>query len=130
MNFLTGETKPWLAQEYSYNEDFTTCTLKLTEGVTWSDGEPFTAEDVAFTQQMLLDNPTLNGAAGTIESVKSVTAEDDLTVVWELNEADTWFHYRFLAGIIADGVRVMPKHIWEGEDPGTFKFNPPVQTGP
>ncbi len=130
VNFLTGETKPWLAQEYFYNDDYTMCTLKLTEGVTWNDGEPFTAEDVVFTQQMLLDNPTLNGAAGTIESVKSVTAEDDLTVVWELNEPDTRFHYRFLAGIIADGVRVMPKHIWEGEDPGTFKFNPPVQTGP
>jgi peptide/nickel transport system substrate-binding protein len=129
-NFLTGEIRPWLAQEYAYNEDFTQCTLTLTEGVTWNDGEAFTANDVVFTQQMLLDNPQLNGASGVIRDVASVSATDDLTVVWELTSPNPRFHYRFIAGIIADGVRVVPQHIWEGEDPGTFKFNPPVQTGP
>jgi peptide/nickel transport system substrate-binding protein len=129
-NFLTGEVKPWLATEYAYNDDFTQCTLTLNPKATWSDGEPFTADDVVFTQQLLLDNPSLNGAANVIRDVKSVTAKDPQTVVWELTEANPRFHYRFLAGIISDGVRVVPKHIWEGEDPGTFKFNPPVQTGP
>jgi len=129
-NFLTGEVKPWLATEYSYNDDFTQCTLKLNPNAKWNDGEPFTADDVVFTQQLLLDNAQLNGAAGVIRDVKAVSAADAQTVVWDLTEANPRFHYRFIAGIIADGVRVMPKHIWEGEDPGTFKFNPPVQTGP
>lgn len=129
-NFLTGEVKPWLADSYEYNEDFTQVTLHLNANVTWNDGEAFTANDVAFTQQMLLDNPQLNGASAVARDVKSVTATDDHTVVWELTSANPRFHYRFIAGIISDGVRVVPKHIWENEDPGTFKFNPPVQTGP
>lgn len=129
-NFLTGEIKPWIAEEYSYNEDFTQCTLKLKPNVTWNDGEPYTAEDVVFTQTLLMENPQLNGAAAVIRDVASVSAPDAQTVVWELTSANSRFHYRFIAGIIADGVKVMPKHIWEGEDPGTFKFNPPVQTGP
>ena len=129
-NFLTGEIKPWLATEYSYNEDFTQCTLTLNANVKWSDGEPFTADDVVFTQTLLLENAQLNGAAKVIRDVKSVSATDAQTVVWELTSSNPRFHYRFIAGIIADEVRVVPKHIWEGEDPGSFKFNPPVQTGP
>jgi peptide/nickel transport system substrate-binding protein len=128
-NFLTGEVTPWLATEYSYNADFTECTLKLNPAVTWNDGQPFTSADVVFTQQMLLDNSQLNGAADVIRDVASLAAPDPQTVVWTLTKANTRFHYRFLAGIIADGLRVVPKHIWETEDPGTFKFNPPVQTG-
>jgi peptide/nickel transport system substrate-binding protein len=129
-NFLTGEIRPWLGQEYTYNDDFTQCTLKLNPNAKWSDGEPFTAEDVVFTQTLLLENPQLNGASAAIRDVAAVSATDAQTVVWDLTSANPRFHYRFLAGIIADGVRVVPKHIWEGEDPGTFKFNPPVQTGP
>ncbi len=129
-NFLTGEVRPWLAQEYSYNTDFTECTLTLKPNVTWNDGEPFTADDVVFTQTLLMENPSLNGAAGVIRDVKSVTASDPQTVVFSLTAANPRFHYRFIAGIIADGLRVMPQHIWEGQDPGSFKFNPPVQTGP
>jgi len=129
-NFLTGEIRPWLAQEYAYNEDFTQCTLMLNPNAKWSDGEPFTAEDVVFTQTLLMENPQLNGASVVIRDVASVSATDAQTVVWDLTAANPRFHYRFIAGIIADGLRVVPRHLWEGEDPGTFQFNPPVQTGP
>jgi peptide/nickel transport system substrate-binding protein len=129
-NFLTGEVTPWTAESYEYNDDFTQATLRLNPNVTWSDGEPFTAHDVVFTQQILLDNPQLNGAGAVIRDVADVSAADDHTVVWDLTTSNPRFHYRFIAGISADGLRVVPQHIWEGEDPGTFKFNPPVQTGP
>lgn len=129
-NFLTGEIRPWLATEYTYNADFTECTLKLNPNVTWNDGQPFTADDVVFSQTLLLENPSLNGAAQVIRDTISVAAADPQTVVFTLTASNPRFHYRFLAGIIADELRVVPKHIWEGEDPGAFKFNPPVQTGP
>lgn len=129
-NFLTGEIRPWLATEYTYNADFTECTLKLNPAVTWNDGQPFTADDVVFTQTLLLENPSLNGAPIVARDVKAVKAADPQTVVFTLTGANPKFHYRFQAGIIADELRVVPKHIWEGQDPGTFKFNPPVQTGP
>src|ERR671929_215151 len=38
-----GET-PYLATSYQYNQDFTELTLKLRQGVTWSDGQPFTSK--------------------------------------------------------------------------------------
>lgn len=130
VNFLTGETTPWLGKEWNYNDDFTACTLTIQENINWSDGEPFTAHDIVFSQQMLIDNENLNGSAGLRETVDSITADDDYNVTWTLKEPDTRFHYRFLAGIISDGVRIVPQHIWEGEDPSTFKANPPIQTGP
>jgi peptide/nickel transport system substrate-binding protein len=131
VNFLTGEEKPWLAESYSYNADFTEVTLKLNPNVTWSDGEPFTSADVKFTQEMVMGNEALGGSAGLKEEIKSIEAPDPQTVVWTINKPDPRFHYRFLAGVIADNLRVMPKHIWEKEaDPATFKFNPPIQTGP
>lgn len=128
-NYLTGEVRPWLAREYTYNPDFTQVTLKVTPGVTWSDGRPYTSDDILFTQQMLLENPQLNGALDP-EVITRVEAPDPETVVWTLAKPDTRFHYRFVAGTGEDGFRVMPRHIWEGQDPGTFTFNPPVQTGP
>lgn len=130
VNFVTGEITPWLAEKFEYNADNTEVTLHLNPKVKWSDGKPWTSEDVVFSQQLLLDNPQLNGAAGVIDSVKSVKATDPQTVVWTLNYAQPRFHYRFYCGVIADGVQVVPKHVWEKEDPGTFKDNPPVRTGP
>jgi len=130
VNFVTGEIKPWLALSFSYNADFTECPLKLNPKVRWSDGKPWTSADVVFSQQLLLKNPQLNGAAGVTEDVAAVSAPDAQTVVWKLTRAQPRFHYRFYAGVIADGVQVVPKHIWEKEDPGTFKDNPPVRTGP
>jgi peptide/nickel transport system substrate-binding protein len=130
VNFLTGETTPWLATKYTYNADFTECTLFLNPAVTWSDGKPYTSADVEFTENLLLKSPNLNGSAGLAENVTAVKATDPQTVVYTLNKAQPRFHYRFLAGIIADATRILPKHIWEKEDPGTFAFNPPVYTGP
>ncbi|HWV22782.1 MAG TPA: ABC transporter substrate-binding protein [Thermomicrobiales bacterium] len=130
VNFLTGETTPWLATKYEYNEDFTECTLHLNPNVTWSDGKPYTSADVEFTENMLLQNSNLNGSAGLAENAKAVKATDPQTVVYTLTKPNPRFHYRFHAGIIADAMRVVPKHIWEDKDPGTFTFNPPVYTGP
>ncbi|MFI4982103.1 MAG: ABC transporter substrate-binding protein, partial [Nevskiales bacterium] len=40
---------PWQGESWSYNSAYTELTLKLRDGVTWSDGQPFTADDVVFT---------------------------------------------------------------------------------
>src|SRR5215217_811717 len=45
VNFEKGEVINWLAQKYAYNPDFTEFTLSLTPGVTWNDGQPYTADD-------------------------------------------------------------------------------------
>src|SRR5207302_5692682 len=48
-NVLTGEYENWLAESWQYNPDFTEVTVKLRKGIEWSDGTPFTSNDVAFT---------------------------------------------------------------------------------
>ncbi len=44
---------PWQGESWSYDPSYTELTLKLRDGVTWSDDRPFTADDVAFTIDML-----------------------------------------------------------------------------
>ena len=46
---FADETIPWLAESWEYNADFTELRIKTRSGITWSDGEPFSAEDVAYT---------------------------------------------------------------------------------
>ena len=129
-NFLTGEITPWLATGYTYNDDFSECTLSLDPKAHWNDGEPFGADDVVYSAQLLLDHPELNGASDVIRDIASAEAVDEHTVLFKLTEPSARFHYRFVAGISSDSFRVMPKHVWESQDPGSFKNNPPVYTGP
>ena len=61
--------------------DLTTVTWKLKQGVKWSDGTPFTADDVAFTFSLMADEKTAVSTSDAAEGVKSVTAKDANTVV-------------------------------------------------
>ena len=132
-NLQTGEYVPWLAESYEYNDDFTAITVKLREGVKWSDGEPFTTEDVVFTYDTLLATPAMTWAAETANAVASVEAVDDLTVTFNLKAPNPRFHLNreaFPAVGIWGGITILPKHIWEGQDPLTFKNSDPIGTGP
>ena len=72
-NLNTGEIIPWQAESFKYNADFTAITVKLRQGMTWSDGQPFTADDVKYTLEMLRDNsPDLLYSAIYKEWVKGV----------------------------------------------------------
>ena len=86
-----GELIPFLAESIPTIEnggvaaDGKSVTWKLKQDVTWSDGTPFTAEDVVFTYEFI-SNPQVGAvSAGTYEVVDSVEAIDDHTV--KINEA-------------------------------------------
>ncbi|MFN2203396.1 MAG: ABC transporter substrate-binding protein, partial [Caldilineaceae bacterium] len=130
VDFATGEIIPGLASgDPVYNDDFTQVTIPLREGVTWSDGEPFTADDVVFTVQTLMSDEQWNANSYFVENVKSVEAVDDHTVSFELNISNSRFHTTFLDRWGATWI--MPKHIFEPvEDKVNFEFNPFVGTGP
>src|SRR5690606_19668215 len=91
-NLQTGEYIPWLAESYEYNDDYTSITVTLRDGVAWSDGEPFTADDVVFTYELLLANPGMVWAAEAANWVESVEALDELTAQFNLLTPSPRFH--------------------------------------
>ncbi|KZX20954.1 ABC transporter substrate-binding protein [Rathayibacter tanaceti] len=119
---LTGVEHPWLASDVTL-PDARTVQFTLREGVTWSDGQPFTADDVAFTFDLLKQHPELdlNGVWTHIDSIE--TAGSTVTVHLLTDDVPA-------ASII--GVTLMvPEHIWSGiEDPATYRDPDPVGTGP
>jgi peptide/nickel transport system substrate-binding protein len=132
-NLQTGELIPWLAESYEYGDGFDTLTVQLRDGVTWSDGEAFNADDVVFTYDLLRENPSMIWASEANNRVTSVEKVDDLTVTFNLAEANPRFHLNreaFPAVGIWGGITILPQHIWEGEDPLTFTNSDPIGTGP
>lgn len=129
-NFVTGEITPWLAERWEYNADFTELTLSLNPNAKWNDGRPYTSDDVVFSFNLLANTPGLFGSQTVLDNVASISAPNPQTVVMPLKGSRPRFHYNFIAGIVFDGLKVVPRHIWEGQDPNTFANNPPVYTGP
>src|SRR6266545_3229034 len=102
-------------------------TIKLRRGVKWHDGQPFTARDVKFTHDLIM-NPKF-GAFSKIghDVVSSVETPDEYTVRIRLKES-------FAPFLTSWGdTYIVPAHILEGvADPNTADFNSksPVGTGP
>jgi len=87
-NRMNSEVKPWLAQSYTFSSDAKTLTFHLNTSVKWSDGQPFTSDDVVFTLQMLKQYPTADGN-GLWQYLQDVQAPDSSTVVVTLKKAYT-----------------------------------------
>ncbi|MDI3543405.1 MAG: peptide/nickel transport system substrate-binding protein, partial [Candidatus Atribacteria bacterium] len=121
VDYATGEIISGLAAELPiYNEDFTQMTIKLRQGVYWSDNTPLTADDVVFTIDLHMRVAGLPYHGPMAELVEKVEKTDDYTVVVNLKVPNSRFHTHFLDrwGCL----RIMPKHIFEkAEDPLTFE---------
>jgi len=133
LNYGTGELDPWLATGHEGNADSTEFTISLRDGVTWSDGEAFDAEDVVFSVNMAIENEELTAReVATIRGqVASVEAVDDLTVRFTLNAPNPRFVVDNFGVRIFGSFLIMPEHVWSAaDDPATFTFFPPIGTGP
>ena len=136
INHVTNELIPWQASGYQYNSDFTELAVTLRDGVKWSDGRPFTADDVVFTLRMLrAAAPDMVLSSSIKEWVASEEATDPLHVRIHLTKPGP----RWARDVLATGQTtrfvVVPKHIWDGRDPRSFGFFDiaqgwPVGTGP
>ena len=127
LNWATGEFIPWLAESHSYNDDFTEWTVKTRPEAHWNDGTPFTTADIAFSIEMVQSDPALQWSANMQEWVARTATPDDQTLVVSLTKPNPRFHMFFAR---AWSFPVVAKHVWEGQDPVTFKNHPPVTTGP
>ena len=111
-----GEYHPLLAS-YS-TEDAATWTYTIQDGMTWSDGEPVTAEDILFTLQYDQANGSANFEAQTDDEGKVTEAkytgytisDDKMSISLTLASPNV----RELSNMTS--FRVMPKHIYEGKD--------------
>lgn len=120
----TGAWEPWLATAWTWEDDNRTLRFTLRDGVAWSDGTPFTAEDVAFTFALMRESPALD-ALGVWKYLDAVEAIDDRTVVFRFAEV-------FVPGFddLAQSP-IVPRHVWASvQDPVTFANPDPVGTGP
>lgn len=112
------------------DDTYTKFKVKLREGVKWSDGVEFTADDVVFTSDMLLNNPEVVFSGAFSKVVKKITAIDKHTIQIETHKPE----YRLeqaLGVVVVDAIfKVVPKHIWEKEDVKTYDNKTNVGTGP
>lgn len=108
-----SEIPTGLADSWEIAEDGVTYTIHLHEGITWHDGEPFTADDVIFTYDMALAEDSQSVRKSTIDLVlASYEKVDDLTVNFVAKQPTAIF--------LSDALSqfgIMPKHIWEGVEP-------------
>ncbi len=120
------EPQPSLAESWTISDDGLTYTFNLHEGVTWHDGEPFTAADVVFSADVFL-RETHARLRVSLEYVESITAPDENTVVFQLSEPFGPFINAFEAGTMP----IVPKHIYEGTEFANNEMNDtPIGTGP
>jgi ABC-type transport system substrate-binding protein len=109
-----------LATDVQANEDASVWTFTLNEEARWTDGQPVTAEDVAFTYKMVLNPEVLSQQQASIKGIKGAQAFidgeaddvegiqviDDHTVQFELEQPDATF-------ILNTGIPIAPKHVYE-----------------
>ena len=112
---------PWLASEWEWNADYTQLTLTARDGVKWSDGEDFTAEDIAYSFQIRKDNEGLNTFALPFGDI----AVDGNKVTVSFTSGQFVKQGQILQ------LFVVPEHVWKDvEDPTTWTNEEPVGTGP
>ena len=113
------------------NADFTEHTIKIRQGIKWSDGEDLTADDVAFTFNMIMSNSGISQCDYYNQVFKSVEKVDDYTVKIVTKEAFPRLAQRFGVTIWGNDLRIVPEHIYSKQtDVTQFKDSEPVVAGP
>ena len=113
-----------LAESWDIQGDCRVITFHLRRGVCWHDGQPFTAADVEFTYQKLIDPNVRTPYSGDFQRVESFEVIDDYTI-------KITYKQPFAPGLSSWGMPIMPKHLLKDEDLNHTEFSlHPVGTGP
>ena len=129
---------PALAESYEISEDNLKITFKLRSNVTWHDGKPFTAKDVAFTFTSIAD-PNYTGPRfaeieklvgaqdyrdGKADSVKGIEIIDEHTISFTYSEV-------YAAALSNFAIRgILPEHIWGAIPVGEWEQQTELLTNP
>ncbi len=115
---------PALAETWEYDKEHYTYTFHLRKDVKWHDGQPFTASDVVFTLEAILNPENESEIVSNYEDIVSMAAVDDYTFTLTLSAPNVAMLDYLTIGIL-------PRHLLEGKNLITDSFNQnPVGTGP
>jgi len=128
-----GKIVPALAEAWNTSPDGLTYTFTLRDGLKWSDGQPITSDDVAFTLRLYIEQGSYyayqwtpievtdnNTVTGYTVRDGAITTPDPKTIVFHLlSPSGTFFIY-------TAGWPILPKHYYEGMD--LLKQNPDLST--
>lgn len=115
---------PSLAESWSFDTDANTYTFNLRKDAKWHDGEPFTAEDVKFTIESIMNPDNMSEIASNYEDITKIEIIDPHTVKISLSAPN-------VAMLDYLSIGMIPKHLLEGKPLATAPFNQmPVGTGP
>lgn len=125
VNVSDNSYTPVLATSHQFNTENTQVTFNLREGVKWNDGQPFTADDVVFTFNLMKQYPAADAQALWPSYLKDVVASDPKTVV-------VTFQQSFPPALpLIVHTRIVAKHIFEKVgDPTKYISSKLVGTGP
>ena len=116
-----NETTPWLASKVEWNADYTQLTVTPRADVKWSDGKPFTADDIVFTYNLIKSTPALDLAGLKLADVK----KDGANVVLSCTES------KFVKQGDVLQVSIVPEHQWKSiADPTKDPVKEAIGTGP
>jgi peptide/nickel transport system substrate-binding protein len=118
--------EPELAERWETSPDGLTWTFVLKEGLTWSDGEPITAADFAWTGNFIVNHDISSWSDGYTYT-DSIVATDDRTIVWTTTKPT------LIPGLPGYNL-LLPEHVWGGFTEKELKrfrnFPDPVVSGP
>ncbi|MCB9758305.1 MAG: hypothetical protein H6739_00555 [Alphaproteobacteria bacterium] len=124
--------EPGLYESWEFSEDHTVLKVKLRDDITWYDGTPVTAADVAFTYDLIADTTVASPRISNIERMvpgKRPLIIDDHNVEFHFTQA-----YNPTTMIAHAAFVIVPKHLLESADRGTLRGHEwgrnPVVSGP
>ncbi|MED4226272.1 ABC transporter substrate-binding protein [Neobacillus cucumis] len=121
---VSQDTYPALGTKYAWTNNNKTLEVTLRSGVKWSDGQPFTADDVLFTFNTLKKYPAAD-TSGMMKVITSVEKKGTDVVDFNFNERNIPFQEYVLQACI------VPEHIWKNlGDPSKVTMTKPIGTGP
>jgi len=130
VNLLKNQAEtPMLASSYQWSADKKSIVFTIRDGVKWSDGQAFSADDVAFTFNLMKQTPATDlYALWTGAGLQSVAANGNQVTMTFSDSAQPYF-FNF-----ANQIGIVPKHIFSTGDaaahPDTWEDPNPVGTGP
>jgi len=119
----TLQAAPGVAESWTQSDDGLTWTFKIRQGMQWQDGQPFTADDIAWSYNKTLDCKLGNSLDYLVPSfTKSITATDPNTLVWTTTVPTS-------APVRPPWVYIAPQHLYDNDSCAEINKEPFFENG-